>query len=116
MKIGSYIAVTLLLFSAWIPVTAQAGEPPASATGPTQTLSAVLKDTWQTNPSLLAARAGQKAIEEALPQAQAGWKPLVGVDASLSRLDPAGSALDARTPKDVGVSEGIKLALKALAR
>ena len=54
MKIGSYIAVTLLLFSAWIPVTAQAGEPPASATGPTQTLSAVLKDTWQTNPSLLA--------------------------------------------------------------
>lgn len=69
-----------------------------------QSLSAILKETWESNPSLLSARVAQKALEETLPQAQAGWKPTVDADASVSRVDPAGSALDARTPKDLGLS------------
>lgn len=64
----------------------------------------ILKETWETNPSLLSARAAQKALEESLPQAQAGWKPTVGADASITRTDPAGNALDASTSKDAGLS------------
>lgn len=73
-------------------------------TRPVQTLSGVLKQTWETSPSLMAARSAQKAIEESLPQAQAGWKPRLDADASVTRSDPAGSALDANTAKDAGLS------------
>ncbi len=104
MKNAPYKAVMTFLLVFAFAIPSRAGQSPVSGSDTAQSLSAVLKDTWQTNPSLLAARAGQKAIEEALPQAQAGWKPLVDADASVSRLDPAGSALDARTPKEAGVS------------
>lgn len=97
-KIPCLLVVSAVLsFCAWgLPVLAQ--------TPSVQTLSGVLKQTWETNPTLKAAQAAQKAVEEEGPQAQAGWKPTLDADASVTRTDPAGSALDADTASEAGLS------------
>ena len=59
--------------------TSAAPSAPAAATsaGPTETLLDALAAAYTTNPSLLAARAQQRALDETIPQASGGWKPTV---------------------------------------
>ncbi len=50
-----------------------------SARAETRTLSEALAAAYSTNPSLLAARAQLRAVDENVPQALAGWRPQVSL-------------------------------------
>ncbi|TDH63990.1 secretion protein [Dankookia rubra] len=52
-----------------------------------QTLSEAMAQAYASNPSLLAARANLRAVDENVPQALAGWRPTVSVTASAGPLD-----------------------------
>ncbi len=54
-------------------------------------LEDVLKWSYENNPTLRAARAELKAVQEALPQAQAGFKPSIDAGGNISSVDIAGS-------------------------
>ena len=51
------------------------------------TLQKALSQTYETNPTLQAARAEFRAVQENLPQANAGWKPSVNAGAAISRTE-----------------------------
>lgn len=95
-------ALALLCLTA-MPVLAAESAPEAAG----MSLNDVLRRTYETNPSLKAARAGLDAAREALPQAQAGWKPVVEAEGSVSRTeldsDPD-MGNDGATPKEASVS------------
>lgn len=74
---------------------ALAGSQPAAA----QTLEEALVQTYQTNPTLSAARAQLRATNERVPQALSGWRPLVEAQGS------AGKAID-DTVRPVAGDEG----------
>ncbi|MHA1524871.1 MAG: TolC family outer membrane protein [Alphaproteobacteria bacterium] len=71
-----------------------------------QTLKQALTSGYNSNPGLAAERAGQVALDEAVPQALAGLRPTITVTADIgatqSRLDPGG--LDNRSPRGAGVA------------
>ncbi|MCB1562390.1 MAG: TolC family outer membrane protein [Alphaproteobacteria bacterium] len=71
-----------------------------------QDLRHVLGRTYTNNPSLKAARAELKAVEEKLSQALSGWRPTVSADGSVSVTDVEGSSFggDGSTPKDISLS------------
>ncbi len=52
-----------------------------------RTLNDALALTYSTNPTLLAARAQLRAVDENVPQALAGWRPTVTVTANAGYLD-----------------------------
>jgi TolC family type I secretion outer membrane protein len=58
-----------------------AGTQPVGA----QTLAAALADAYATNPTLAAARAGLRAVNEGVPQALANWRPSVSVTGSAGK-------------------------------
>ncbi len=64
-----------------------------------QTLEEALIQTYQTNPTLSAARAQLRATNERVPQALSGWRPLVEAEGS------AGSAYDDNV-RPTGISGG----------
>lgn len=47
----------------------------------------MLRTSYESNPTILAARAELMATQERLPQAQAGWKPSVDANAAVTRVD-----------------------------
>ncbi|PZF76829.1 hypothetical protein DK847_10180 [Aestuariivirga litoralis] len=49
------------------------------------TLFGAMEKAYVTNPTLNAARAGQRATDELVPQALSGWRPTVGVQAEVDR-------------------------------
>ncbi len=49
------------------------------------TLFGAMEKAYTTNPSLQGERAGQRAIDEQVPQALSGWRPKVSVTGSLTR-------------------------------
>ncbi len=86
--------------------TAPAAEMPQSGAGG-MALRDVLRQTYDTNPTLRAARAGLEAAREKLPQAQAGWKPVVGAEAAISHSDVTiepDTGVDGSTEKNASVS------------
>ncbi|MBB3898180.1 TolC family outer membrane protein [Roseococcus suduntuyensis] len=82
-RIG-WAAATLALAGAWLLAT------PASA----QTLQEALARAYSNNPTLLAARAQLRAVDENVPQALAGWRPTVVLSGSVgtaqTRVDQQG--------------------------
>jgi outer membrane protein len=50
-----------------------------------ETLQAALAASYRDNPTLEAARAGQRAAKEALPQAKAGWKPNITLESAATQ-------------------------------
>ncbi len=46
-----------------------------------ESLSSALSEAYHKNPTLNAARAGQRATDEAVPQALAGWRPIISAQA-----------------------------------
>ena len=74
--LASALSVALLLGS----VQAQAQTQP-------RTLNDALASAYSTNPSLQAARAQLRAIDEGVPQALAGWRPTVVLSAGIGYAD-----------------------------
>ena len=64
-------------------VAAVAGAQPALS----QTLSEALAQTYTNNPTLLAARAQLRTVDENVPQALAGWRPTVSISSSAGVTD-----------------------------
>ncbi len=54
-----------------------------AAPGQAQSLRESLANTYLTNPTLLAARAELRAVNEGVPQALAGWRPSVSVEGNV---------------------------------
>ena len=52
------------------------------ATAQVRTLNDALALTYATNPTLLAARAQLRAVDENVPQALSGWRPQVSITAN----------------------------------
>jgi TolC family type I secretion outer membrane protein len=50
-----------------------------------QELDAALAQAYSSNPTLAAARAQMRAIDEAVPQALSGWRPTVALDGNLGK-------------------------------
>lgn len=71
-----------------------------AARGDFQRLEDVLRRTYQDNPTLRAARAELKATHEALPQAQAGWKPSLSGEANVTWADVS------QNPRAIGGADG----------
>ncbi len=70
---------------------AQAADPrSAAAQAPPRTLQEALAQAYSTNPTLLAARANLRVVDENVPAALAGWRPTVSIGAT------AGYAEDTR--------------------
>lgn len=56
-----------------------------TAAASADTLFGAMEKAYITNPTLNAARAGQRATDELVPQALSGWRPTVGVQAEVNR-------------------------------
>jgi len=70
-------------------------------------LQEALLETYLNSPELAAARAEFRAVQEQLPQAQAGFKPTVNAEAGITAVDLAGSnfgSVDGATEKSVGLT------------
>lgn len=68
-------------------------------------LSGALRMAYLNNPALNSGRADLLATQEALPQAQAGWKPLLSANADVTNnhVDTSGGGDDSGTSKGVGL-------------
>jgi outer membrane protein len=58
-----------------------------------QTLSEALAQTYSNNPTLLAARAQLRSVDENVPQALAGWRPTVSITSAFGVTDSRSRAL-----------------------
>lgn len=69
------------------------------------TLFGAMEKAYVTNPTLNAARAGQRATDELVPQALSGWRPTVGVSADINQTyssKPVGVDLNGDIVRDNG--------------
>ncbi len=64
-----------------------------------QTLPEALALAYANNPTLQAARAQLRAVDENVPQALAGWRPTVQVTGSVGEASSSGSNQDRRIPR-----------------
>ncbi|MCB1377646.1 MAG: TolC family outer membrane protein [Alphaproteobacteria bacterium] len=74
-----------------------------------ESLNDALAAAYATNPTILGARAGQRATDERVPQALSGWRPTVTVNGGLSHdwVNSPGTAFD--TDKQVNGQVSITL-------
>lgn len=92
-----------LLLGAAVAVSIAFGAAAASA----DTLFGAMEKAYVTNPTLNAARAGQRATDELVPQALSGWRPTISVEGSVqsesvvanapASVDPSRSLTQDRT-------------------
>jgi TolC family type I secretion outer membrane protein len=73
---GHLTRATMALLFAILPLT-------LSAKADADTLPEAWASAYETNPTLRAARAGQRATDEVVPQALSGWRPQVNVQGEL---------------------------------
>lgn len=75
-----------------------------------QTIEDALAKAYLNNPTLLSARAGLRATDEAVPQALANWRPTVevtssyGAEVARSNTSTETDRTQSRRPKDIGIS------------
>lgn len=71
-----------------------------------QSLSDAMAQAYAGNPTLRAARAGQRATDELVPQALSGWRPTVtasgAIERSFTDIDPPGPGGEIETDKTTG--------------
>ena len=87
-RIGGIGLAALVLAAPALAQTAPPPAPaPAAAQAPIRTLAEALAAAYATNPTLLAARANLRAIDEGVPAALAGWRPTISVSTSAGYAD-----------------------------
>lgn len=98
--------LTLLVFAFAVGGLAHAQEAPATQGEPAIRLEEVLKWTYENNPTLRAARAELKAVQEEMPQALGGWKPSAAASGNVTAAEVDGSALggDGTTSEELEVA------------
>lgn len=71
-----------------------------------ETLEEALAAAYNNNPTLRARRAAQRAVDESVSQARAGWRPTVTVSAAASerRTDTNRASATTTTPLSLGIS------------
>jgi len=87
-------------------VTVSSLTPPvAPQSASLQKMEDVLRYTYENNPSLRAARSELRAVQEQLPQAQAGWKPSANATAGMKAADFEGNLAgeDGTTNTELGI-------------
>ena len=74
--------------------------------GQAETLEEALTAAYSDNPTLRAQRAAQRAVDETVSQARAGWRPTVTLSAAASekRSDTNRSSAVTTTPLSIGIS------------
>ena len=77
-----YRRVSAVLFTA-IVISGAMGAPSDSASA--DTLFGAMEKAYITSPTLNAARAGQRATDELVPQALSGWRPTIGIGAGIAK-------------------------------
>ena len=77
-----------LAFALALPGLAALAQPARS-----QTLSEALAQTYSNNPTLLAARAQLRSVDENVPQALAGWRPTVSITSAVGVTDSRNRSL-----------------------
>ena len=93
----SALALTTALL---VPPALMAAAQPARA----QTLQEALALAYANNPTLLAARAQLRAVDENVPQALAGWRPTVTINSSVGAVDDHQRTLQRLGTQQIGVS------------
>ena len=88
------------LFGGAAVVMALALQPSASWA---DTLFKAMEKAYVTNPSLNAARAGQRATDELVPQALSGWRPTITVQG-----DVESESVVANTPLSAGTNRSLQ--------
>ena len=63
------------------------------------TLFGAMEKAYVTNPTLNAARAGQRAVDELVPQALSGWRPTVTVQGNVRSESEVNNFITAQNPK-----------------
>lgn len=79
------------------------------------TLSVAMEKAYVTNPTLNSARAGQRAVDELVPQALSGWRPTVGIGAEIDKTyasQPVGVDLNGDIVRDTGDSYNGSIAIQ----
>lgn len=71
-----------------------------------QRLEDILRQSYVTNPRLLAAREELKGVHERVPQAQAGWKPTIDATGNITNAHLVGDNFggEGTTSKEIGLS------------
>ena len=103
---GSRLPVTPVAFLAALMSLVAAG-PLAQA----ETLEEALAKAYQNNPTLLAARAKLRAVDEGIPEALSGWRPTVSLNYDIGKVHSSstggsnsGSGSQNRTPRTAAVT------------
>lgn len=90
---------------------------PLGGAAEAQTLTEALVSAYETNPTLLAARAELRAVNEGVPQALAGWRPTVILEGSIGgqerRSENGGVGSDGGAPGwDGSVPKSVQLSVE----
>lgn len=68
------------------------------------TLFIAMEKAYVTNPTLNAARAGQRVVDELVPQALSGWRPTIGVGGEVNRVS---SSQGVEIPTADGIEDSV---------
>ncbi len=90
---------------------------PLGGAAEAQTLTEALVSAYETNPTLLAARAELRSVNEGVPQALAGWRPTVILEGSIGgqerRSENGGVGSDGGAPSwDGSVPKSVQLSVE----
>jgi outer membrane protein len=86
-----------------------------SVSASADTLFGAMEKAYVTNPTLNAARAGQRAADELVPQALSGWRPTVGIGAEINKTyssAPVGVDIDGDVVRENGDTYNSSLAIQ----
>lgn len=78
-------------------------------------LFGAMEKAYVTNPTLNAARAGQRATDELVPQALSGWRPTIGISGEIDKTyasKPVGVDLNGDIVRDSGSAYNSSLAIQ----
>src|SRR5882724_7459403 len=76
-----------------------------------ETLTDALLEAYRQNPTLNAARAGQRAVDEDVPQALSGWRPTVTAQGSVSAMETYANSLSSPYVNTAGPSGNVNIQL-----
>ncbi len=76
-----------------------------------ENLTDALLEAYRKNPTLNAARAGQRAVDEDVPQALSGWRPTVRAQGSVSATESYGNSISSPYVNTAGPSGNVNIQL-----